>query len=148
MNNLQNILQNEELYNDLSSFLNEYSTSDLKKALQLYRDTHQSYICKSKRNILQINIYDIIYLEIQRHNITVYTTHGTYHKYGSLTKELKTLSAYGFIKCTQSCIVSVKQIYSIEDNTITLINGNKIHMSRKFASSVIITFSQNKSFKS
>lgn len=150
MNWLEKILTNEHLYNNLSLFLEQYGASDLEKALQLYCTTHQIYICKSKQNkqsITKVNIYDIIYLEIQKHDISVHTAHGTYHKYGSLAKELKFLSPYRFIKCTRNCIVSLNHIQSIYGDNINLIDGTQIHMSRKYAATVIIAFSQNKPFK-
>lgn len=115
--------------------------------MQLYRFAHQTYICKTKQSITKINIYDIIYLKIQRHDISVHTTHRTYHKYGSLTSELKFLSPYGFIKCSKNCIVSVNHIQSIQGDDIYLIGSTQIHMSRKYASTTIIAFSQNKPFK-
>lgn len=147
MNWLEKISADERLYNNLSSFLNQYEASDLEKALQLYRSAHQTYICKTKQSITKINIYDIIYLEIQKHNISVHTTHGTYHKYGSLVNELKNLSPYGFFRCTKNCIVSMNHIQSIHGDDINLIDGTHIHMSRKYASTIIIAFSQSKPFK-
>lgn len=147
MNWLEKISADERLYNSLSSFFKQYEPSDLEKALQLYCATHQSYICKTKQSISRINIYDIIYLKIQKHDISVHTIHGTYHKYGSLVNELKLLSPYGFLKCSKSCIVAIKQIQSLHGNDINLINGTKIHMSRKYTPNIIIAFSQNKSSK-
>lgn len=83
-------------------------------------------------------------MEITRHNIDVHTEHEIYHKYGSLTNELNLLSPYGFIRCAQNRIVSLNKIRGIHGNTITLINGIQIHMTRNYASSVIIAFSQCK----
>lgn len=151
MNWLEKIIADDKLYNDLVSFLDQYDISALKKALHLYRTTHQTYICKTKqdkKSITKINIYDIIYLEIKKHNISVHTAHGTYHKYGSLANELRFLSPYDFLKCTKNCIVSLNHIQSIHGDDINLIDGTQIHMSRKYASTVIIAFSQNKPFKS
>jgi len=150
MNWLEKISANEHLYNNLSSFLGQYEISDLEKALHLYRTAHQTYICKTKQgkqSITKINIYDIIYLEIQKHDISVHTVHGTYHKYGSLANELKFLSPYGFLRCTKNCIVSLNHIQSIHGDDINLIDGTQIHMSRKYASTIIIAFSQSKPFK-
>jgi len=118
--------------------------SGLDDALQLYQNTHQKYICKTRKSISQINIYDIYYLEIEKHNITIHTEHETYQKYGALTKELKALSPYGFIKCTQSCIVSICKIKTINHDDIILVNDVKLHLSRKYASQILIAFSQLK----
>lgn len=86
-------------------------------------------------------INDIYYLEIHKHNITFYTNYGTYKKYGSLNNELKFLSPYNFIKCNQSCIVSLQKIRTISADKIILINDAKIHMSRNYAPKVILAFS-------
>ena len=120
------------------------------KYIVIPNKVNQTYICKTKQakqSITKINIYDIIYLEIQKHDISVHTTHGTYHKYGSLVNELKNLSPYGFFKCTKNCIVSLNHIQSIYGDDINLIDGTQIHMSRKYAATIIIAFSQNKPFK-
>ena len=96
-----------EIQDTISTFLTQYGTSGLKHALQLYINTHQEYICKTRFSISKINISDIYYMEIQEHQITINTQHGTYHKYGSLNTELKILSSYGFTKCAQNRIVSL-----------------------------------------
>lgn len=70
-------------------------------------------------------------MEIQEHQITIYTQHGNYHKYGTLNNELKSLSSYGFIKCAQNRIVSLGKIRSICFNDIILINGAKIQYEQK-----------------
>lgn len=147
MNWVQEFLSNATLQDNIVSFMNRYGISGLEQALQFYRDTHQTYICKTKMSISQINIYDIYYIEIHRHNIDIHTEHGIYHKYGSLVNELKILSPYDFIRCAQNRIVSLNKIRDIYNSTITLINGKQIHMTRNYASSVIIAFSQYKSSK-
>lgn len=143
MNWLEKISTNEHLCNNLSLFLNLYEASDLEKALQRYHAAHQIYICKTRQSITKINIFDIYYLEIQKHDITIHTEHGIFHKYGSLTNELKILSPYGFLKCSKSHIVSTNHIQSIQGDDINLIDGTQLHMSRKYAPIIIIAFSQN-----
>lgn len=133
-----------ELNDILSDFLEQYGTSGLKQALQLYNNTQQEYICRTRTSVSKMNISDIYYMEIQEHQITIYTQHGTYHKYGTLNNELKSLSSYGFIKCAQNRIVSLDKIRSICLNNIILINGAKIHMSKKYAISIISEFSKIK----
>lgn len=133
-----------ELQDIISTFLTQYGTSSLKHALQLYRDTQEEYICRTRTSISKIHISDIYYMEIQEHQITIYTQHGTYHKYGTLNNELKSLSSYGFTKCAQNRIVSLWKIRSICFNDIILINGIKIHMSKKYAIPIISEFSKIK----
>ena len=128
-----------ELNITISNFLDQYGSSGLNQALQLYEDTQQEYICRTRTSISKIHISDIYYMEIREH-----TQHGTYHKYGTLNNELKSLSSYGFIKCAQNRIVSLDKIRSICFNDIILINGAKIHMSKKYAISIISEFSKIK----
>lgn len=130
-----------EFKNNLDDFLEQYGILGLKQALQLYRDTQQEYICKTRSSISKIRIFDIYYMEIHEHQITIYSQDGIFHKYGTLNSELKLLSSYGFIKCTQNCIVSLRKIRTICYNDIILTNNMKIHMSRKYAPIVIMAFS-------
>lgn len=135
---------NDELENELSIFLEQYGASGLKQALQFYKDTQQEYFCRTKSSITKIYICDIYYMEIQEHNISIYTQYGTYHKYGTLNNELKSLSPYGFIKCAQNRIVSLNKIRTINYTDIILINGIKIHMSKRYALTTITAFSGSK----
>lgn len=133
-----------ELNDTLSNFLEKYGTSGLKQALQLYIDTQEKYICKTRTSISKINICDIYYIEIREHQITIHTQNNIYHKYGTLNNELKVLSSYGFIKCAQNRIVSLNKIRTINYTDIRLINGTKIHMSKKYALAIISEFSKVK----
>ncbi len=133
MNWLKKYQLDNDLGNNLSDFLEQYEPSSLKQALQFYIDTHQEYICRTRTSISKINISDIYYMEIQEHQITIYTQYGTYHKYGTLNNELKSLSPYSFIKCAQNRIVSLGKIRTICYNDIILFNSIKIHMSKRYA---------------
>lgn len=140
---MQTLIQKESLQYTLTTFLNQYGLSGLEKALQLYSNTQQKYICRTKTAIAKVMIGDIYYLEIKTHTITVYSKHGIYQKYGSLSKEQKQLSPYGFIKCNQSCLVSLDKIQNICNNTITLTNQIQLHMSQRYAPKVLAVFSCN-----
>lgn len=117
---MNNFKINKSLHIKLSTFIDRYGLLGLEQALQFYTDMQKIYICKNKTSISKFKISDIIYLEIQAHNITIYTNHGIYHKYGTLKNELKILSPYYFVKCNQSCIVSLREIKSIYNNDIIL----------------------------
>lgn len=137
-------LIDSELKDTISNFIEQYGTSCLKEALQFYKDSQQEYICRTKTSISKLLISDIYYMEIREHQITIYTQHGTYHKYGTLNNELKSLSSYGFIKCAQNCIVSLNKIRTIKYSDIVLINGTKVHMSKRYALTTITAFSGSK----
>lgn len=144
MTYLSKTLIDTELNETISNFLVQYGTSGLKQALQLYKSTQQEYICRTRTSISKLHISDIYYMEIREHQITIYTHHGTYHKYGTLNNELKLLSSYGFIKCAQNRIVSLNKIRTVNYTDITLINGTKIHMSKRYALNTITAFSESK----
>lgn len=140
-----NELQIDTKLNDtISEFLAQYGTFGLKQALQLYKNTQQEYICRTRTSISKMNISDIYYMEIREHQITIYTQHGIYHKYGTLNNELKLLSPYGFIKCAQNSIVSLNKIRTINYTDIILINGAKVHMSKRYSLTTITAFSGSK----
>lgn len=139
---IQELTKDPNLNKTLTCFLQQYGLSGLEQALSIYTGMQQKYICKTKTTLSKINITDIYYLKIQEHTISVYTQHGVFQKYGTLSKELLFLSPYGFIKCNQSCIVSLEKIRSICNESITLINNTQLHMSQHYATKLIIAFSQ------
>ena len=139
---IQELTKDPNLNKTFTNFLQQYGLSGLGQALSMYKSIQLKYICKTKTTISKISIADIYYLEIQEHNISIHTQHGVYQKYGTLSKELQFLSPYGFIKCNQSCIVSLEKIRSIYNSNITLINNTKLHMSQHYAPKLIIAFSQ------
>lgn len=141
---IQELAQSEDLQSTLTVFLNQYGTSGLESAMRLYSSMHREYFCRTKASVTRIKITDMYYLKIKSHSITVYTEHDVYHKYGSLTTEQKLLAPYGFIKCSQSCLVSLDKIQSIRNNTITLINLTQLHMSQRYAPKVLAAFNHNR----
>lgn len=143
---LQELSNNQRLQNVVAAFIKQYGIPGIEQALRFYSDLHQEYVCKTKNSISKFNICDILYLEIHGHNISVHTNHGIYQKYGTLKKELEFLSSYGFVKCSQNCIVSTPKIRTIRKNDIILIDGTKIHLSHNYTSAVIINCYQNKLF--
>lgn len=144
---IQELVQAESLHDTLTAFLKRHGVSGLEEALRLYSNRQKEYMYKSKTAITRIKIADIYYLEIRTHTITIHTQHGTYQKYGSLTDEQKLLSPYGFIKCNQSCLVSLDKIQSICNNTITLTNQVQLHMSQRYTPKILVAFTRKRTLK-
>lgn len=140
MNWLHKILTDKEFQTRLIDFLNEYGTDGLEQAMQAYKAMQQTYLCCTKASSERIPVQNIYYLAIHGHNIVVHTTHGNYKKYGSLNNELKTLSRHGFIKCNQSCIVSLSKIKAIHNNMLILTNNEKLPITRSYAHQVLMSF--------
>ena len=135
--------KDKNLPKTITEIIDHYGASGLEQALLLYTDMQQDYICTTKTSVSKIKIHDIYYLEIMGHHIDVHTEYGTYQKYGSLNKELEVLLPHGFIKCNQSCIVSLHKIRTIQGNDIILINSERLHLSRHYAPNVLMAFSRN-----
>lgn len=136
----QIIQNNDNLKAELISFVTLYGISGLQEAMRLYIETSQNYICKTKTSVRKIKIRDIYYLQIHGHKITIHTANDIYHKYGTLHEEFAVLSAYGFLKCSQSCIVSLNRIKEIEGNSLILTNGDRLHVSRTYTAKVLTAF--------
>lgn len=141
MNWQKEFTNNKLLKDKVCDFLDIHGVAGLEQALQQYMDTHQEYLIKNKSSISKIKIRDIYYLDIQGHDIIVHTASGLYKKYGTLNEELETLSQYGFIKCSQSCMISLSKIKNIHNNEIVLINDDTVHMSKRFAPKVLLAYS-------
>lgn len=141
MNWKQEFSKNKVLQSNLNSFLNQYGIGGLEKALEIYSDINQEYICKTKKSVSKLKIGDILYLDISKHIITIHTTYGTYKKYGSLNRELELLGQYKFVRCSQSCIVSLDKIQTVQNNDIILINDERLHISRNYVPKVLVAFS-------
>lgn len=133
-------MTNRTLQSDILTFIATYGESALQEAMQMYIDNQQVYIYKTKSQTTKIKISDIYCLQCQQHNITIHTSHGIYRKYGTLSQELTILYPYGFIKCSQSCIVSLNKIKTIQNNDITLIDDTILHVSRACAPKVLAAF--------
>lgn len=133
-------MTNRTLQADILTFIATYGESSLQEAMQQYIDNQQIYICKTKSQTTKIKISNIYYIQSKQHNITIHTSHGIYKKYGTLSQELTALFPYGFIKCNQSCIVSLSKIRSIQNNDITLTDDTVLHVSRAYAPKVLTAF--------
>lgn len=128
------------LLNKLTSFVNEYGASGLDEALDTYTKMQSEYICRTKTGISKIHICDINYIEVSGHHLAVHTEHGIFSKYGTLTNELKCLSSYGFIRCSQKHIVALSKIKSVSVDSIIMTDNTEIHMSRGCIPKVITAF--------
>lgn len=130
------------LRSSILTFLAEYGEEALMEALKLYQEQQQKYICRTRSSLSKISIRDISYLEIQKHQIKIHTSHGIYQKYGTLSQELELLSPYGFIKCSQSCIIALHKVRSIQNDDLILTDGTKLHVSRAFMPKVLTAFNR------
>lgn len=140
MKTIEKLDHMDEINNMVKNFTKQYGVRALKQALKNYAQTNHSYVICTNESVTQIRIDEIFYLKIEGHHIQVHTEKEKYRKYGTLNKELKTLSAFRFMKCNQSYVASLNKVKSISNSEITLINGERIPMSRKYTSQILLAF--------
>lgn len=138
--NLINEIENKNIKKDVLKFLETYGFKGLQQAMDFYVNMQQIYLCKTRTSVSKIYIRDINYVEVHKHLITIHTTHDSYEKYGSLNKELESLSKYGFVKCSQNCIVPLTKIRTVTYDDVILLDGTKIGLSKRYASKVLLEF--------
>ncbi len=138
--NLVNEIETKAIKKDVLAFLETYGFKGLQQAMDSYINMQQVYICKTRASTSKIYIRDINYIEVRKHLITIHTVHENYQKYGSLNNELTTLSKYGFVKCSQNCIVPLTKIQTVTYDDVILSDGTKIGLSKRYASKVLLEF--------
>ncbi len=134
---MKEIIHNRTLYKQLKQFISLYGAEELNRILNEYMKKDQDYILITKDMTMRIKLSEIYYFTICKHTITIHTQNGCFQKYGSLCSELASLSHMGFIKCRQNCIVSVQCIRSVHSSSLTLINGERLPISRRQYASVL-----------
>lgn len=138
--NLINEIENKAIKKEVLAFLETYGFKGLQQAMDSYVNMQQVYICKTRTSTSKIYIRDINYIEVHKHLITLHTVHDNYEKYGSLNKELESLSKYGFVKCSQNCIVPLTKIRTVTYDDVILSDGTRISLSKRYASKVLLEF--------
>lgn len=97
-----------------------------------------SEIMKKRNNYLTINVKNYIdrvkidsitYIETDRPNILIYTNDKVHTTKMSISKIEKILNEYGFFRCHNSYIINLKEVESMNGNTI-VVNGKDIPISK------------------
>lgn len=141
---LMNEIETNTIKKDVLTFLEAYGFKGLQQAMDAYVNMQQIYLCRTRTSTTKIYIRDINYVEVRKHLITIHTSHGSYQKYGTLSNELDFLSRYGFVKCSQNYIVPLTKIQSVSYVDVTLSDGTKIALSKRYASKVLLEFRLSK----
>lgn len=84
---------------------------------------------KSNKNTLVLPINEILYIEVIRKIVTIYTLDNEYQIEISLKKLEKQLLNYNFFRCHNSYLVNLKAINEIKANTI-IIKDHEVPVSR------------------
>lgn len=106
---------------------------DIKKQLRLciseYLSRHETVSIESSKKTLIIQIGDILYAEVLRKEVTIYTENEEYRIEVSMKKIEKKLLNYNFFRCHHSYLVNLNKINEVKDKCI-FINDIEIPVSR------------------
>lgn len=93
---------------------------------------NNDYVVKSGRNIVIINLNDVLYLEKDKNYVVFYTQNHTYRERSNMVEKEADLCDKGFIRIHIGCIVNVKHISNFETNRVELDNGKNFIISSKY----------------
>ena len=98
-------------------------------------------IIENKGCMEKIAINNITYIEVQRKEITIHSTKGTYYTKNSLDKMEKELEVYNFFRCHKSYLINMKHIEYISKKSV-IINNEEIPVSKHRISNLKSRFTQ------
>lgn len=84
----------------------------------------------------RIRICDLQYVEVNGHILTYHTDIGTFSQRGTMKQAEAQLSPYGFFRCSQSCLVSLRHIRSIVKDCV-IVRETVLPLSRNFKQKLI-----------
>ncbi len=132
--------------------INYYSLAmKLRKALRLmHEDEDQALMLRRDGDVIRVPIGRIYYIDVYNHSLRYHTADGDIARTGSYTlSELeKELSPHGFVRCSQSYLVNLRYVDSMEGNALRLL-GVSIPISRnkrKTTMEALLSYAKGKTF--
>ena len=118
---------------ELNRELQEAILSALRELL-----TEQGFLILSNRyHNKKLFFSDIIYMESRKNYVELIDINGDRYQYRSTMNAMEVnLSGYDFIRIHSAYIISMKRVMSLHADVVTLQNGQKLPISRKYISSV------------
>ena len=107
---------------------------------QEYHQTHLTFPIRMSNTVFYLSVSDILYFEIFRRTVVLYTKTNQYQFNGRLSEIEKDERLVNFIKPHKSYYVNLAYIDHIETTVILMKNGDKIPLSRNFKQSVTDKF--------
>ncbi|MCF0229101.1 MAG: response regulator transcription factor [Parasporobacterium sp.] len=98
--------------------------------LERSRRNQKFLVIRQKQDVSKINIRQIRYIEIFRHDVFIQLDNTRVECYGTLKEFEQELEGCGFVKCSQSCLVNLNYIQSISGDEI-IVDGMKLAVSRR-----------------
>lgn len=98
--------------------------------LSIIKRKQKSLLIKQKNSITKINIHQIRYIEIYKHDVFIQLEHEKLECYGTLKEFENDLEGCGFVKCSQSCLVNLGYVQSFAGDHL-LVDGHQLQVSRR-----------------
>ncbi len=112
-----------------------YFGAELNEAIVSFLDLHfkrnktQVFNCVNGE-LVAINIKDIMYIESNKHKVTVYTQKKDIVTKAKISELEENLKNFGFIRVHIGYLINMKYIFSIEKTEIKFMNQTSVPMSR------------------
>lgn len=102
----------------------------IEKALHLLkRNKKDEIILTFERQMKKVNVSDIYYVEVKKHQLIYHTAKEDIEVWGSLAKAEEQLQKYGFCKCNSGYLVNLHYVSEIKGNEVC-VNGDWLLISR------------------
>jgi DNA-binding LytR/AlgR family response regulator len=116
--------------------------SEFKRAIKKHLIKRKKYVVDGRSKIIALEVKDIMYLEIFRRRIIVYTKNNQYEKIGKMKDEEKKLKLYGFVRTHHSFLVNMSFVLEIAKNEVILKNGKTVMLSERKRSDALKRFNE------
>ncbi len=103
----------------------------MKKLLNMMRMRQKKYITVNQTNgVSRVFLQEIIYVEVRNHKLFFHTERGEVEGRGSLLQLEKETEGSTFARCNSGYVVNLRNIKSIEKDTVIMSNGDRLPVSR------------------
>ena len=95
------------------------------------KDNKNKYVTfKIKDRYINLNIDDIYYFCHENRKVKIYSSHGIFELYESLSELVKRLNCFGFSQPHQSFIINLRYVLQLAKTEVILMNNTVIPISR------------------
>lgn len=96
----------------------------------LERNGGTKIMVRTRQGVFNVNASDIEFIEITDHSLAYHTVNDVLVATGHLYEIENALVSSGFFKCNRCYLVNMKYVKSVTDNTVEMVNGEKLQISR------------------
>lgn len=105
------------------------------------RNKNKKISLNTSEGIVQLDVTDIHYVEVIRHDLIYHTVHGQYKVRGSLREAEKALLDFHFTRSNHCYLVNLKYVEAVSGNLLR-VAGEELVMSRNKKNDVLLEFAK------